>query len=87
MSIEKSEEIIEHNEIVFKSITQGLYVREVDAYTDVVSYTKDVNEALAMPNTINFKNSRKYGNLIRNIDLQPFNRIKKVVYETHLEGL
>ncbi|VEV88527.1 hypothetical protein [Staphylococcus phage Stab21] len=87
MSIEKKEEIIAHNEVVFRSSTQGLYVKEVDIYSDVVSYTKDVDEALAMPNTINFKNSRKYEKLIRNLDLEPLNKIEKVIYETHLEGL
>ncbi|MGI4156903.1 hypothetical protein ACR2U3_26985, partial [Klebsiella pneumoniae] len=66
---------------------QGLYVKEVDIYSDVVSYTKDVDEALAMPNTINFKNSRKYKKLIMNLDLEPLNKIQKVIYETHLEGL
>ncbi|BBC69494.1 hypothetical protein phiSA039_0035 [Staphylococcus phage phiSA039] len=40
-----------------------------------------------MPNTINFKNSRKYEKLIRNLDLEPLNKIQKVIYETHLEGL
>ena len=87
MSVEKREEIIEHNEVVFKSVTQGLYVKEVGSYSEVISYTKDVNNALAMPNTINFKNSRKYEKLIKNLDLEPLNRVKKVVYETHLEGL
>ena len=87
MSIEKKEEVIEHNEVVFKSVTQGLYVKEVGSYSEVISYTKDVNKALAMPNTINFKNSKKYEKLIKNLDLEPLNRIKKVVYETHLEGL
>ncbi|AFN38278.1 hypothetical protein phi_676Z_ORF038 [Staphylococcus phage 676Z] len=87
MSIEKKEEIIAHNEVVFRSLTQGLYVKEVDIYSDVVSYTKDVDEALAMPNTINFKNSRKYKKLIMNLDLEPLNKIQKVIYETHLEGL
>ncbi len=87
MSIEKKEEVIAHNEVVFRSLTQGLYVKEVDIYSDVVSYTKDIDEALAMPNTINFKNSRKYEKLIRNLDLEPLNKIQKVIYETHLEGL
>lgn len=87
MSIEKQETVIENNEVVFKSITQEMYVKEVDIHSDVLSYTKDVEEALAMPNTINFKNSRKFENLIRNIDLTPFNRIKKITYETHLEEL
>ncbi|MGI4714978.1 hypothetical protein ACR2XW_26295 [Klebsiella pneumoniae] len=87
MSIEKKEEVIAHNEVVFRSLTQGLYVKEVDIYSDVVTYTKDVDEALAMPNTINFKNSRKYKKLIMNLDLEPLNKIQKVIYETHLEGL
>lgn len=87
MSVEKQETVIENNEVVFKSITQEMYVKEVDIHSDVLSYTKDVEEALAMPNTINFKNSSKYEKLIRNIDLTPFNRIKKVIYETHLEEL
>ncbi len=52
-----------------------------------MSYTKDVDEALAMPNTINFKNSRKYEKLIRNLDLETLNKIQKVIYENHLEGL
>lgn len=85
--IEESKEVIERNEIIFKDRTNDLYVCEVDYNNNIISYTEDYNKALAMANTINFKNSKKYRQLAMNIELQPINRLKKTKYEVHLEEL
>lgn len=85
--IEESKEVIERNEIIFKDRTNGLYVCEVDYNNNITSYTEDYNKALAMANTINFKNSKKYRQLAMNVELQLINRLKKTKYEVHLEEL
>ena len=74
------------NEIVFYDKIEEKYIKEVNHNTVPISFTKVLEEALTVPNTIKFKNSRKYESLLENGNVTPINKIETTTYTTRLEG-
>lgn len=74
------------NEIVFYDKTEEKYIKEVNHNNVPISFTKVLEEALTVPNTIKFKNSRKYESLLENGNVTPINKIETTTYTTRLEG-
>lgn len=83
----KSDTIITNDEVIFLDNTENKYVSGVDEFNNPISFTKDFEDALAMPNTLNFRNSRKYVTLIKRSNITPVNRIKRTTQDITLEEL
>ena len=83
----KTNSYIESNTIVFYDKSKYMYVKEVDELNNIIGYTNDIDEALYIPNTINFKNSKKYTTLIQQHDIEPLNKIVKKITEVIVQGL
>lgn len=74
------------NEIVFYDNIEEKYVVKVNHNNVPIEFTKVLEQALAVPNTIKFKNSRKYETLLENDNITPINKIETTTYTTRLEG-
>lgn len=80
------EKIQNKNEIVFYDNIEEKYVVKVNHNNVPIEFTKVLEQALAVPNTIKFKNSRKYETLLENDNITPINKIETTTYTTRLEG-
>ncbi|APC42866.1 hypothetical protein SAP1_001 [Staphylococcus phage StAP1] len=87
MDLIDNKKVTSTDEIIFKSKSKNLYISDIDIISKVTMYTDELEEVLAMPNTINFKNSKKYKDLMSNPDIVPVRRTKKIKYEIYLEEL
>lgn len=74
------------NEIVFYDNIEEKYVVKINHNNVPIEFTKVLEQALAVPNTIKFKNSRKYETLLENDNITPINKIETTTYTTRLEG-
>lgn len=81
-----TETITNKNEVVFYDNIEEKYVKKVNHNNVPIDFTKVLGEALTIPNTIKFKNSRKYESLLDNDNITPMNKIEKTTYVTTLEG-
>lgn len=85
--MEYSNEVVTNkNEIVFYDNIEEKYVVKVNHNNVPIEFTKVLEQALAVPNTIKFKNSRKYETLLENDNITPINKIETTTYTTRLEG-
>ena len=73
------------NVVIFKLEETGMYVKEVDEFSNPISFTRDVNDALDYPNTLNFKGSNKYRKLLEIPGIKPVNRVNTTEYVTSIE--
>lgn len=85
--IVKSSTYISKDEVIFLDTREDKYVREVDEFNKATDFTRDFENALSMPNTLNFKNSRKYVTLIEQEHITPVNIVEHRTYEITLEEL
>ena len=83
----KTDTIISNDEVIFFDTNEDKYVKAVDEFNTPTDFTRDFEDALAMPNTLNFKNSRKYVTLIEKSNITPINRIERKTYDITLEEL
>lgn len=85
--MEYSNEVVTNkNEVIFYDIAEDKYVVEVNHNNVPIKFTDFIEEALAIPNTIKFKNSRKYESLLDNDSITPLNKIDTTTYTTTIEG-
>lgn len=85
--MEYSNEVVTNkNEVIFYDTAEDKYVVEVNHNNVPIKFTDSIEEALAIPNTIKFKNSRKYESLLDNDNITPLNKIDTTTYTTTIEG-
>ena len=73
------------NDVIFKLQDSDMFVKEVDEFSNPISFTTNVDEALDYPNTLNFKSSKKYRKLLMIPGIKPVNKVKTTEYITTLE--
>lgn len=83
----KEVKTIEKDEIVFISKYNAMYIKEVNEYNEPISFTENISESLSMPNTINFKNSKKYQTLIEKEYVVPVNKVVEKITKVTTEEL
>lgn len=85
--MEYSNEVVTNkNEVIFYDNAEDKYVVKVNHNNVPIEFTDFIEEALAIPNTIKFKNSRKYESLLDNDNITPLNKIDTTTYTTTIEG-
>lgn len=61
------------NKLILFDSSKGMFIKSLDEYNKVDDYTSKSEEALKIPNTLNFKNSIhafKYDNLLNDENIQ-----------------